>query len=819
MLKSYFKIACRNLLKHKIFSAINFLGLTVGVTSFLIIFQYVNYELSYDRFHENADRIYRVQHDRYFDGELQYQKAQTFIPTGEAMMNEFVEVEAYTTLFRISAESDITMRHKTEKGELVSFSEEEVYHAKGDFFKIFTLPIIEGQKEIKSIPEKSVLISKSVASRYFGEESAVGKFISHNYVEDHEIIGVFEDFPSNSHVSMDFIFAWQKVTDEANGGDENNWRWDGFYTYLLLHPGSDPGTLENKFPGLVEKYKSGQLNEQVSSVLSLQPLPDIHLKSNLLAELKPNGDQKIVFTLLALAIFVLLIAWINFINLSTSRSFERFKEIGIRKVIGSGKKEIFFQFLLESCLLNFISVLTAFLLISLFNPIISPLLGIDLVNSFLNKAGFWTILLFMIMLGGVAASIYPARIMSSFRPAIILKGNQSRVPGNTSSIIRYGLVVFQFVISISLIGASSMAYKQLSFMKDKSLGLNIENTLVINTKATFGPPGSDSVFLDNLNTFRNSLRNYESIAAVTASFEIPGKEHQSIIPHFRHSKNKEELAALYLTRVDFDFIPALSVNLLAGRNFIEGKDNQSTLILNMEAIKTLGYESPDEALGQEVIWGNQAQNKAKIIGVVDLRATAYKKENYPIAYTPTFFPFRYATIKFAESNNFTENQMIQMAKNAWMSNFPDIPFDYFFLDELFENHYKSDHDFGLVLALFTGLAILVACSGLFAIATLTVEQRTKEVGLRKVMGASTSQLLVLLSKNFLLLILIAGLISVPIIKTVLEIWLENYPYKAAISWWIYLLPIGLIVLVSALTIGGNILKASLVNPVKLLKYE
>lgn len=819
MLKNYLSIAYRNLLKYKVFNFINFFGLTVGVTSCLVILQYVNYELSYDQFHEKADQIYRVQHDRYIEGELQYQKAQTFIPTGEAMMNEFAEVEAYTTLFRISAESDITMRHETDNGEVVSFSEQEVYHVKGSFFEIFSLSILEGQKELINIADKTVFISRSAANKYFGSSSPIGKTIRHNYTDDHQIAGVFEDLPPNSHINMDFLFAWQEVTDQQSGGDDNNWRWDGFYTYLLLQPGVNPLILESKFPGMVEKYKSGQLNEKVSSVFSLQALQDIHLKSDLLAELKPNGDGKVIFTLMALAIFVMLIVWINYINLSTSRSFERFKEIGIRKVMGSGKKEIFFQFLFEACLLNFIAIVASCLLIHFLNPIIGPYLGLDLVNSLFKEIGFWACMLFLVLLGGVAASLYPAWIMSSYGPVSILKGNMSRVPGNASATIRYALVVFQFVVSISLIGASSMVYRQLSYMKEKSLGLNIENTLVVNTKATFGPPGSDSLFLNNLNVFRNNLRDYESIEAVTASFEIPGKEHQSMMPNFRHSKNSEELVTLYFTRVDFDFVPALDVNLVVGRNFIEGTDNQHSMILNMEAIKLLGYENPEEAVGQEVIWGNQNQGKAEIIGVVDLRATSFKKENYPIAYTSSFFPFRYATVKFTDSNNLTENQKIRLVKDAWDSNFPDTPFDYFFLDELFENHYKAENDFGLVLGIFTGLAILVACSGLFAIATLTLEQRTKEVGLRKVMGASINQLLVLLSKNFLILILISGFISIPVIKIALEIWLENYPYKAEISWWIYLLPIGLILLVSAITIGGHIIKASLVNPVKLLKYE
>lgn len=819
MWKNYLLVAYRNLLKHKVFSAINLLGLALGMAACLVIVQYVRFEMSYDRFHEKSDRIYRVQHDRYIDGELQYQKAQSFIPTGEAMMNAYSEVENYATMFRISNESDIVMTHLADDGEMLRFSEKEVYHVKGDFFEVFSFPIIEGNTEIKQLQPKTAMISQSTAKKYFGNESAIGKVISHNYAENYKVVGVFEDIPENAHMKFDFLFAWQEVTSTADGGDDENWRWDGFYTYLLVTPDADVTSLESKFPTFVEKYIAGKANNNVNSAFTLQPLTSIHLNSNLLAEAEANNELKIVYALLAIAIFVMIIAWINFINLSISRSLERSKEVGVRKVIGSGKAQLIKQFLTESLVMNLLAFFISCIFLYFLDPYISSLIGGGSTLSLFSNSSFILGTALVITIGSALAGLYPAFITSSIKPILALKGNPSNHSKGSFFNLKHSLIVFQFVISIALIAASTVAYRQLSLMKNSRLGIDIESTIVVNTQATFGPPGSDSVFTRRLSTFRDKLNANGQIKGITASHDIPGKEHLSLMPNFRHSKNSEELVTLYFTRMDYDFIPTFDVDLVAGKNFINGVDNQYAMILNKEAVQTLGYENPEDAIGQEVNWGNRTLAKAEIVGVVDFRAVSYKESNYPIAYTSTFFPYKYVSVKFDEINGTNAKGNVELIQTTWNEVFPDEPFEFFFLDDFFNSQYQADQNFGQLLGGFTLLALVIAGMGLYGITLLTVTQRIKEVGLRKIMGASVSQIIVLLSKQFLFLVILAGTLSIPIIKFSMEKWLQNYPYRIEITWWTYLLPIALILAITCFTVSFQIIKASMINPSKLLRYE
>ncbi|MFC4874368.1 ABC transporter permease [Negadavirga shengliensis] len=812
MLTHYLKIASRNLFRSRIFSSINIIGLAVGMGGCLVILQFAHFEMSYDRFHKNADRIYRVRHDRYLDGELQYQKAQAFIPTGQAMMDEFPEVTSYTTLFRISSEYDIVVSHTAKDGESIRFSEKDVYHVKGKFFELFSFQIIEGNRDIEALEPNTVMVSASTARRYFGEESPIGKTLSHSLAENYRIVGVFEDIPENAHMKFDFLFAWQEVTSPDSGGDDANWRWDGFYTYLLLAPEADAALLEGKFPAFIQKYNIGQVNKKASSVFVLQPLTSIHLHSDLLGEAGQNGDAKTVYTLLGVAVFVLIIAWINAINLSTARSLDRTKEIGVRKVIGSGKNEIIKQFLTESLVSNFLALVLACILVQLFYTYYAPYIGMSSSSYLMEAPFFWLAALLMLLMGSFVSGLYPAFVISSFKPVNAIKGNFSNAPTAPVFNIRNGLVVFQFVISIFLIAAALLVSKQLNFMKSGNLGLNLESALVVNTQVTSG----DSLVSKNLSIFKEKMKGYAKVKGVTTSYDIPGKEYLTLMPNFRHSKNQEEFVSLHFTRIDPEFIPAFEIPLVAGRNFQEGLDGKFTMIMNVEGIKALGIDDPEEAIGYEVVWGNVNIGKAEIVGVVDFRSTSFKQHNYPVAFTSTVLPHKYVSISF-NGNDIDEH--IELVRSNWETVFPEVPFDYFFLDDLFNSHYQSERHFGRLLIIFTLLAIMVACSGLYAIAALTMLQKTKEVGVRKILGASLGSLMLLLSKKFFLFIILAGGLSLPIIHMLLREWLKNYPYQTALSWWIYLAPILAIFMISLLTIGHQVIRTSFINPSKLLRYE
>ena len=639
----------------------------------LLILQYVHFELSYENFYVRADRIYRVQHDRYVDGELQYQKAQAFIPTGEAMMNEYPEVSDYTTLFPISEQSDIIISYQNEQGEATLFAEDKIYHAKGNFLKIFSLSIIDGQKELSALPPNSVIISESAAQKYFGSASPVGKLLRHNYSEEHKIIGVFEELPPNTHLKFDFLFSWQQITGEEQGGDENNWWWDGFYTYLLLSPQTDVAALATKFPSLIEKYQLGDSNGNARSRYALQPITDIHLYSKLQGEAEPNGSAQIVFILLGVSLFILLLAWINYINLSTSHSLSRVKEIGIRKAIGSRRRQLVTQFLLESLLVNFLALAVALTVVQIFY---STFLEFTELGSFdfIQQKEFWLIAVIIVLIGSIGAGSYPAWIISSYQPVQALRSRLGSTSQKSFLSLRHGLTIFQFATSITLIIGSLIVYEQLSFMKARDLGIDIENTLVVNTQATFGPPGSDSLFTQSLSRLKDQLNAYSAIQGVTASYDIPGREHLSSIPNFRHTQHPKRLVLLYFTRIDYRFIPTFDIQLVAGRNFLEGTDNQYSIVMNLEAIEALGFESPQDAIGQEVTWGNDEAGQAKVVGVVDFRSTSFKRKNYPIAFTSTFFPFKYLSVQFAKTGEEGVKERVALVKDNWQSAFPELPF-------------------------------------------------------------------------------------------------------------------------------------------------
>lgn len=815
MWKSYIKITFRQLSKHKIFSLINLMGLALGMIAFIIIYQYVSFERSFDQFHSKSDQIYRVNHERFIDGEFQYKKAQTFIPTGEAMKDEYPEVLNFTTLFRISAESDILVNVVDESDELIQFNEKRVYHVKGDFFDVFTFPLVEGAKHLKNLESNTVVLSQSMAKKYFGNTSPIGKTISHNYAKNYKVVGVFEDVPSNSHLKFDFLFAWQDVSGE----DASNWRNDGFYTYLLLAPGSRESDLEAKFPDFANKYISGNSNENLSSAFSLQPLTSIHLDSDLLAEIEPNNEARLVYAVLAVGLFVLIMAWINFINLTVSKFLDRSKEVGIRKAVGSNRGQLMTQFLTESMLVNGLAFIVACSFLYLLSPYISSLIGDGVDFSLFYPIQNWILPISILVIGSLVAGLYPAILLSSVRPIRALKNYFADLPSRNPFGFKQGLVVFQFVISIVMIAASAIAYRQLTFMKNSSLGIDLTGTIVLNTQATFGPPGSDSLFTQKLGALKDQLISQSNVKGVTATYDIPGKEYLTILPNFRHSKNSDEMVSLYFTRMDSDFIPTFGANLLAGRNFIAGQDTQYSVILNKDALSVLGFESPEDAIGEELNWGNKNLAKAEIVGVVDFRTVSLKESNLPIAYTSTFFPYKYVSVKFDEISGANAEANLQMLQATWERTFPDKPFDFFFLNDLFNSQYNSEQRFGKILSLFTLLAIAVACLGLYGTTSVSISRKVKEVSIRKIMGANLSHLVYIFSKSTLFLIIVSGLISVPLVYFGMGNWLENYPYRIEISALYYLIPVLIIGLITALILGTQILKVSRVNPAQMLKNE
>ncbi len=820
MLQNYIKISFRHLVKHKVFSLINICGLALGMAASLLIVHYVSYEMSFDTFHKNAERIYRVCHNRYQDGTLQYEKAQSFIPTGEAMKNDFPEVQDFTTLFKISDQAEINISYHGENGEIVKFNEENVYHVKGNFLNVFSIPITSGANRI-DLKAKTVLISSSISKKYFGDASPLNRIINHTYNGDYTVVGVFEDIPENSHLKPDFLFAWESVSDEAQGGDASNWHWDGFYTYILLTPNAKAHSIESRLEQFTKKYLGSAQDRVGESKFWLQPLTSIHLHSHLLGEAGENGNNTTVNILKSLSIFILLMAYINFINLSSAKAIDREKEVGVRKIVGSGRLELIRQFLVESFIVNLISIILAGAIVLFLILQFSDTLGLHDSFDLLEENRFWIALIGLLIGGSFWSGIYPAFVISSFTPIRALTGKQTTIRKGFSLNLRRGMIAFQFVLAMILITGSAMIYKQVKHMKDQDLGIDINQTLVLRTFAKFGPPGSDSVFTSKLNILKNELRESENIKGVTASYDIPGKEHLSLFSNFRNVKNANELVSLYYSRIDYDFVPLFNARLLAGRNFdLAMISDREAILLNKEALQTLGFDKAEGAIDKDISYGQEPNlRKVKIIGVVDFRSNSFKHQNYPVAYQINWAPLRYLSIKFAHIEGKDVEANLASIEQQWKNLFPEQPFDYFFLDEFFNRQYEPEKKFSMMLSLFTGLAILIACLGLYGLSMLIVFQRTKEIGIRKILGASVKSLFLMVSKDFAVLIAVAGIISLPITYYSLSSWLTNYAHRTQMSWWIFLLPILVMMFISIVTVGQQALKASLRNPVESLRNE
>jgi putative ABC transport system permease protein len=564
----------------------------------------------------------------------------------------------------------------------------------------------------------------------------------------------------------------------------------------------------------VTKYMADRRTVNFNPVFALQPLTTIHLHSHLQGEASENGNIQLVYILSGLSLLIMFIAWANYINLSTARALSRSLEVGIRKTIGSTKGELIKQFLVESLMVNLCAVLLAIGFILIKSTVHFEL---DLLNqspSTMLMVGFFI----FVVVGAIISGLYPALILSSFKPSTVLKGNGKGTAINTLPNLRKLMVVTQFTISIALVIGSVAIFKQINFMEDKELGINIDQILVVKTSASFGPPGSDSLFVQKLELLGNKLSSYPDIKGTAASYDIPGKVYKSVVPSFRNFNKSNESLHLYYSRIDHHFINLFETNLIAGRNFSDM--TSYNVVINMEALKTFGFATPEEAIGERISYGSNSDAEGlEIIGVVDFRATSYKEHNYPIVFQTYWGPMQYLSIKIAPEKYSNIEENISLIGETWGLIFPDIPFDYFFLNDSFNSQYRSDLQFSSALNLLTALAIFIACLGLYGLSIFVVETRTKEIGIRKVMGASIQQLVRLLAKNVVLLILIASVIALPLTWYLIDLWLENYPFRVQISLWVFTIPILGVLFIALLTVSKGVLKTAFTNPVDSLRQS
>jgi putative ABC transport system permease protein len=806
MLQNYFKVIYRNLVRQKTYSIINILGLSAGLAMGMIIMQYVSYEESYDRFHTNSANIYRVAHA--FRGS-EFDAAAN-APTGDALMHEYPEVQRYV---RITPEYGRVVLNYD--GNI--FDEQKVYYADPTFFTMFDFKLLEGDASTALRDPGSIVLSRSSAEKYFGnraqwKESPLNRLVRINNKDVMKVTGIMEDIPENSHFKANAIISFAEFVSQ-HPNVKNHWQWNDFYTYIELAPGTDATLLEAKLPGFVKKY----LVKDPGAKMILQPLEDIHLRSNIGYELDVNGSAQSVYFLTVISVMILLIAWVNYINLSTARGEGRGKEVSIRKVNGASRREVMLQFMLESFYMNLIAIVIAIGIVQVAMPFLGSMLEKPLRFSLISNPEFLMGLGILYIAGSLLSGIYPAIVLSSFQPLRILKASTAGM-ARGKSFLRQGLVVFQFMMSVGLITGTMIVMNQMEYMRTKDLGFTYNKTLIINAPSTLG---SDSLFNSRYRYFRQQALKDPAIELISVSSAIPGKSYNDIDTHggirLRGKEESEQRLAFLSYRIDEEFINVYGMKLIAGRNFTDVAVNtDSFLILNRKGAEHFGFTSPADIVGRKVnYWGRTKE----IIGVVENYHHKSLKNNFePMIFRNTTNEPLYISMRLS-SGNVPLQRVIEGLEQKWKEIYPENPFAYSFLDTHVGNQYKADTQFTRIFTLFAFFSIAISCLGLFGLVSYTVTVRIKEIGIRKVLGASVSNIVLLFSKDYVLLMLVASAIGIPAAYYLLALWLENFAYRAPLGWWLFVVPAVLVTLFSIAAVSGQILKAAFVNPVNTLRQE
>jgi putative ABC transport system permease protein len=799
MFKNYLKIAFRNLWKNKLFSFINIIGLAIGVTCCILIFLYVQNELSFDKFNDKRDRIYRIVSLIH-----QENKEEIFAPTSsktaQEIKNGFPEIEKIVRFNFINS----PVQYKDKK-----FYEAKILFADSSLFDVFTFPLLEGDPKRALAAPYSIVLTQGTAKKYFGDENPMGKIVKFSDTLDLMVTGIVKDVPLNSHFTFDGLVSRQtmldihKKTPDWIEGHENNWFNCDSYAYLLLKNPVDPDAFGKKINKHLDKLTlEDKKNYGMWMNVKIQPLMDIHLRSHLDHEFPKsvNGDIKYVYIFSATAILILLIACCNFINLSTARSINRSKEIGLRKVIGAKRSQLILQFLGESVVFTIISSVLSLGLL---------LVAIPLFNSFIGTVLKLNVMILWIYLGiiccvGFLSGLYPALLMSSFEPIRSLKGKITH--GMVDIFFRKGLVVFQFSIAIVLIIGTTLILKQLHFIQDRNIGLNKDQVLSISLKGA----GKDKAEV----LLKELKKDPKVVNASLNSFSFKGVADITLLPE---GFAENELTACPVISVDEEFLKTMQIQLVEGRDFSKdhATDVNEAFIVNEAAVKEFRWKTPKNAIGKKVDWA--FGKSGKVIGVVkDFNFNSLRENIKPMLIH--IFPQWFGAVTLRLKTDQLQSEIKQL-ETAWKNIYGDAPFTYTFMQEDFDSLYKSETNMRSVLTAFTFLSVLVACLGLFGLAAFTIKQRFREIGIRKVLGSSVSGIIQLLSKDFLKLVIISIIIAVPVGWYAMHKWLEDFAYKTDIGVIVFIVAGGLGILIAFVTVAVQAVKAALANPVKSIRTE
>ena len=805
MIRNYLKIAWRNLILHKVFTAINIIGLAVGLATCLLIVLFVLHELSYDRYHTKADRLFRmINHGQLGGKDLNTTYVGT--PAGPALVRDYSGVEATTRLYE---EGTFIVKHDHE-----SFKEEHVIFPDSNFFDIFSIPLLKGNARTVLTEPQTVVITETTARKYFGSQDPVGQTLTLGTRGLFRVTGVCQDVPSNTHFHYTIFGSLRSIQLR------DKWLASGAQTYVLLRNGYSIDNLRAKMPELVRKYIGPEIQEFLGISLTeftrkgdrftfqFQPITDIHLHSHLEGEIEPNSDIKYVYIFSAIAVFILLIACINFLNLSTAGSAGRAKEVGIRKVLGSVQQQLIWQFLSESVLITFMAFVVALGIVALVLPSFNQLAGKQFSVRDLTNGAMLPGMLVACLLIGLLAGSYPAFFLSAFKPVSVLKGKIRA--GFRSGWLRNTLVTTQFVVSIGMIIGTIVVYQQLHFIQNKKVGFDKDQVLVLHDTYALGPKG---------NAFRAELAKLADVLQVTQAGYLPAGPSNNGAEGFQPDNGMAQ-PITYREKtysIDENYLPTLGIRVVQGRNFSKAfPSDSSAVLINQAAVRRFGWKNP---IGKRLSSiGDGSPNSKRtytIVGVVN--DFHYTSMHQPIAPLVMLYgPDNYQMALRIRTANLPA--LLNILEQKWKAQ-TDNPFAYSFLSERFNNTYQSEQRVGQLFSIFAGLTVIISCLGLFGLAMFTAQQRTKEIGVRKVLGASVASVVGLLSKDFLKLVLVALVIATPIAWYAMSRWLQDFAYRIDLSWWVFVLAGLLAIGIALLTVSFQSIKAALMNPVKSLRSE
>ncbi|MEM9329031.1 MAG: ABC transporter permease [Bacteroidota bacterium] len=824
MLTNYFLVAWRSLLQHRVFSLINVAGLSIGIAAFWMILHYVYFETSYEDFNAQSQSTYRVQLDVYRSGSLVYQSSENYPGVGQAMMDELPEVIDFGRLYNMGAKNNINVTWYDAPIQPVTIKQDQLLYADASVLGLLGYEMLEGEITSALSQPFKMVISETMARNYFGREQALGKYLR---LEDDdfnnelcEVTGVFRDSPDNTHLKFHVLISTETLYGRDNGEGwakpryKTGWGRKDFYTYVRLAPGTHPSQVERKLPAIVDKFRPDLAAEGGKDVLKLQAISDIHLYSRLTDEAEVNGNGQAVYYLGIIAAFILLIAWINYINLSTAKAMDRAKEIGLRKVMGAYRSRLITQFLIESIVINAIALIIAMFLVLLLTPVFNNLGGTPSNHILWVQPFFLISVPILLLIGGLLSGLYPAFILSRFQPVTALRGKVRNAGGGL--LLRKFLVTLQFTASVGLIIATVIVFQQMDHMQHRDLGFAPEQVIVIARPSVRDT--SFSVVRRNIDSFRNGLINETDIVAVGGSMTVPGKKVRFKAGTKLTNASDDQLVPFGLSMMDYGLASVLDFEFVAGRNFDRSfvSDPDTAIIINEKGALALGFQNPQDAVGKGVFvpdfnWSGQ------IVGVMkDYHQESLQEEILPLFLGLNVYGVEHYLVK-VETKNYEET--IQKVKSQWEASFGNNPFDYFFLDEFFNSRYQSEQQFRNLFTTFSVLAIFVSCLGLFGLSLFNTVQRSKEIGVRKVLGATVSHIVLLFASDAIKILLMANLLAWPVTYFFMRDWLANYAYQAPINLLVFAGAGLLVVGIASLTVSLQVLRSARANPVEALKYE